>query len=409
MQGVLITVVLILVLFLASILYHRYEKNNIYRIVTISSVINILSLENGVITSKQYPQKDLYKYGQNSVKLLKGSNSRNFYLMMKNPYKPEMIISKLNISKGEVKTEEIINYKYPYELFIEYFVSFYNNSYIDGLGNMFKVIPENDNKNSANQELKLEEVNDYYPYTDKTGGVVINNWRAAFQVGVGPPWDYSDTYWSGLEKNYIVVSNNHGKIIKSVQSGYIPKVVGARMPEYNTPLPVIASSDKRKVFMLIRYPAKEEPVVKTDPVPVWLCCYNFSSNKVEKVARLNMTIKIRSFNNTVPMAYKKINGRELIALSITGWVSEKEFGKGDKRTLLIDVNKKQIIKSWPRRCKTIRWSGDGKYLGMLTETPSYSFHFKKYDPGVLYIYNLNDDSEKRINKVKNYYDFDWID
>lgn len=180
-------------------------------------------------------------------------------------------------------------------------------------------------------------------------------------------------------------SNNPGNclIIKYMDNNKsISAMAGVLHPYFTfrdwmmTPIEII---HKNKIILFTAlYPDINKKYIK------YLLAWNYKLNKIEKIVVLSKDQGSWPISKTLFVKFCPKKNSSLVAIT-NGEIE------------IVDIKKKKIIKMFDiSRPKSIRWSNDGRYLGVL-----------KYD-GSFITYDLFKDELKVLDKDVDYFDFFWI-
>ena len=176
--------------------------------------------------------------------------------------------------------------------------------------------------------------------------------------------------------NILSRSSNKVNESKFIESGYLHIMFLGSDPYPNTPLAL--SADKNRVIFLAYYHGK------SPSYELWICSWNINNNTIERILKIQDNTW-RVYKSESIICNPDID-RNLFAANLTNGI------------LIVDMDKKKITKTITdlEECRSIRWSRDGKKLGILDTK------------GKLYLYCLDNDKYSMIDQDQDYFDFIWI-
>lgn len=188
--------------------------------------------------------------------------------------------------------------------------------------------------------------------------------------------------------------DNHNPIaLKTGFNNIIP------MLEYRKESPIDISPGRNIVAFQAIYPDASN--IKAY---LWLSVWNLKTNTTEKICRLSPPIdELRCIKDAGEFfAFNPNIETNLIAVS------------SYENIKLIDIKEKKVLKKIPiEKIKNMRWSPDGKKLGIL-KNGEYEYLSEGMDayrvttPPSLWIYDLEKDQLEKIDEDPGYFDFFWV-
>lgn len=324
----------------------------------------------------------------------------------------QTIVSKLSIKNDKIHEKIIYNGKRffdRYENFLE--VGSNNLDLITGRGNIYHY--DSGKYEASNNQIDpdlWDRIQNYHLTKQGRNNlfnkavVYIDKDRVFFQA--------SETLSKNnairpLLRNWLFLLSVKENGINDLKSGFAP--LTRPLPDYlgDISLPVALSPQRDKISFLAKFPDTNKENEDQSIAPIYLCLYYLEKNKAEKIVSLNCNAQYSVFTRILPLKWNPAYQKELIAFSVSGRSKQE---KTTEKTLLIDTEKKKTVKEWPWESKCLRWSPDGRYLGMLKmESRSSKAPKNKKEAGSLCIYDLKTDTLKKIDQDKTYFDFYWLD
>lgn len=409
----------ILALFIAigsSWYYGEYNKVR-YKILVIGKDLKVIDWN--ADTNKVDKSESLWE--------IQGSSLREFYAV-KNPKKNElMILQKLHSGKSQIykltynslggkrmtikmlntNAESLVSKEKPVG------ADFFLNGLYGGNGTV-RYYPENRKQAEFLEKSGYKDLTGYdYKVTnfdDIDGMTYIGNDIVIIQDKTGRRnSSYSSIYWNDLIENRILLySLKERKILKQVIYGYSPRgYVSSEVQEYTLPLAVSPAKDK--AAFLARINDSNVKHFSKDPAPIWFCTIDLKNFSIEKIVPINCPSKHHTFRNHYPMVWGRYRGRDYIAFSIMDASIDPDEEAKDI-SILIDVENKKVLSIWPWESKSMRWSPDGRYLGMLRIKRYYKRKLgDEMEDGSLYAYDLKKNQLSKIDQDTSSHDFFWMD
>lgn len=149
--------------------------------------------------------------------------------------------------------------------------------------------------------------------------------------------------------------------------------------------PVDVSPGKNKASFWALYPNE-----KGNEVQLWICILDFDTRKVDKIIPISTLMRHdtkRLYDREYKTHMKWCPNPKLPLIFVTSYQ--------DGGTILINWKEKKIVKKIPKTPESIRWSPDGTKLALLWMKE-------------LWIYDVEKDSLKMIDKDDDYFDFFWV-
>ncbi len=177
-------------------------------------------------------------------------------------------------------------------------------------------------------------------------------------------------------KSYISIVNLNGTLKKQIQKGY-GKISLIR--SYYFPIDVSIDSSKAAFTFYNDLSSENNRMA--------IGVLNLINNNIEELSVLpeNSTISTNRWNTKCIIKWCPVKEPHLMALA-----------NFSNEILIVDVEKKGIIKKLNFEVKSLRWSPDGKKIGFLSRE------------GKMYVYNLEKDSLDKISEDSDYFDFFWV-
>lgn len=415
-------IIVIISLFLLFFLYNHYnsihetKNSEKYKVLLLGEPTKLITYKDKILDEKNYYFTSTSRQYYSAVKALKQGKKDSWIIMSEGPDLETLKILKLTLNNNDkIELNTFCSLKNSDHRFVERFISCDHKDLINGYGTKYRIFEIASNKyisldNDFNKELSAKEAEliqivspgEIYVRKHIEGCVNISKKRAIYQVPEISD-EFSDYYPSGLSKNYIfLVDQEKGGIVKELKTGFIPKYQGCSADEFNTPLPICISPDGKKAALLIRYETPDYKWFDADPAPVWLCTIDLKSLNVSKITTLNTNVKF-GFSNYLPLIWHSYKDTDYVCLSIPAYSYNIDDLTPKHVSLLVDIKNKKIIKRWPWLSKSMRWSPDGKLLGMLSQE-----YIDKQEVQKLYIYNPETDNLAKIIQNNDWFDFFWI-
>lgn len=423
----IVRIIIITLLLITLLLINNSKERKHPEMILIGLETELITLDDKKVIedSHSFPGKNFGNY--ENVKVLR-QGKKNTWMIMSSPLRNEkLMISRLRLNNDRsVKFDLLYNGQNRRDLIepsVDYFLNCDSEGFIDGFGNKCQIVNKDSGKpyvlddsfseklsNKGNINIFMKNWENKYFGDSPVGGLNISDRYAVYQV-TRDSRSYSDFYPSGLSDNYIYLVKKEQLIakgliyrkggVRKIKTGYIPRYQGCRVEEFYTPLPICLSPDKRKAALLIRYETPDYEWYNVDPAPVWLCIIDLKSFKVDKITTLNTNLR-SGFSSYLPLSWHTYKGKDYVSLSICA-ISYSETGPPKNVSMLIDIKNKKIIKKWPWFSKSMRWSPDGRYLGMLRNGYKNDWNSQTF-----YIYDFENNRMLKSAQYFGLWDFFWI-
>lgn len=403
-------VFLLLSITIAFFLIYDIRKNEKYRILTIGKRFRLISfnrLNDSSFKLYDYPEKEIL--ASKKVEIIKNSTKNEFYIM-KYPDSGDGQIYQINFNDTNLITPKATliydNLKWGFnkpEYLIE--VDSSKNCFYGSYGTVhcYKDKMEVDSENlwKIDKQLALND-----GMAIKSELLVCQTWFKLKKE------KFSDEYFGGLMGNRLfLVSLKDRKILKTIDFGFSPKSsqngVSGDLEAFSLPLSL--SPEKDKLIFMARVLKTHVQEGDSDPAPLWLCLLNLKTYKIEKIVKISCSSGLWMFTRKIPIDWNTDNGKSLITFSLMNSIIDVNK-EPQNISMIIDIDKKKIIKSWPWESKSMRWSPDGKYLGMLRmKSRNSDDSDNEKEAGSLYVYELKTDTLKKIDQNKTGFEFYWLE
>lgn len=177
--------------------------------------------------------------------------------------------------------------------------------------------------------------------------------------------------------NVLTISSVDESQCKRIKTGYLHRGFMHTDPYPNAPMAI--SPDKNCVVFLAFYPEESN-----DGKIIRMCAWDIKNNTVRKI--MTFPFDIWSLHKPSAIVFNPDADKNLLAADTSDGI------------FLIDIKKCKITKTISDidECRSLRWSPDGKKLGVMT------------GDGKLYVYNLKKDNLKLLARDADYFDFFWV-
>lgn len=181
----------------------------------------------------------------------------------------------------------------------------------------------------------------------------------------------------GYYPNILYISSVDISLCKNIRTGYLHCGFMHTDPYPNAPMAI--SPDKNCVVFLAFYPEESN-----DGKIIRMCAWDIKNNTVRKI--MTFPFDIWSLYKPSAIVFNPDADKNLLAADTSDGI------------FLIDIKKCKITKTISDidECRSLRWSPDGKKLGVMT------------GDGKLYVYNLKKDNLKLLARDADYFDFFWV-
>lgn len=390
----------------------KVDTSKIYEIIALGSELTLYSIDsNGEVKETKtfdLPQKDeimkveLFKERNKNHFLLTGKLDESMSVWSIFDIEESGPIDFHSYFKGKVHSRN-------YERFIEF--NFEKEELISVRGHTIKKKSDESTVLTSIQPEDIEREID----CNITGYKRIGEDKLLIQVVKGSNFVESAEGKNGVfyENSLILVSQKNQKIIRMISFGFSPinSTFFSSYNHFSTPLSI--SSDGTKAAFIVLFPPeenRESSQAVTDSL--WLCVLDLRKFRAKKIVKIAPYSNPFSFAQPMPIAWLQ-NGKEsLIALSYSSFTLPENII--NSKTLIVDVDKGNILKEWEDGSSVLRWSRDGRFLGIIKGSylNSSDYYYQEKNSygssGSLLLYNLTKDEEIKIFQSILLSNFYWV-